>query len=244
MAAEPIAETSCRRRAAHLIVMAAAAGCGSADEARSRRRIALLAGAVLRAGGGTLAAGAVRCVRRAARRSRSQSRSCLGWTSTYRDAAVLIPVVAREPSVTVLLTVRTPHLSAHAGQIAFPGGKIDPADATPGGRGASRDARRRSASIRRQSSRSAALAPYLSRTGYRIFPVLARVDPAFGLTLNPEEVEDVFEVPLAFLMNPENHRQASRTFRASSGLLRNTLRGALYMGCHRGNHPRPLRADI
>ena len=58
--------------------------------------------------------------------------------ATYRDAAVLIPVVAREPQATVLLTLRTPHLSAHAGQIAFPGGKIDAGDAGAGRGGAPR----------------------------------------------------------------------------------------------------------
>ncbi len=130
---------------------------------------------------------------------------------TYRDAAVLIPVIAREPAVTVLLTIRTAHLSAHAGQIAFPGGKIDAVDATPTAtalRETEEEIGLDSGAIRPIGG----LTPYLSRTGYRIFPVLARVEPVFVLTPNPDEVEGVFEVPLSFLMNPENHRRTSRKF--------------------------------
>jgi 8-oxo-dGTP pyrophosphatase MutT (NUDIX family) len=130
---------------------------------------------------------------------------------TYRDAAVLIPVVAREPEATVLLTQRTPHLSSHAGQIAFPGGKIEPSDADAG------------AAALRETEEEIGLAPdlvdlvgyldpYLTRTGYRIVPVLGRVDPEFRLRLNADEVEEAFEVPLAFLMSADNHRRNSRVF--------------------------------
>ena len=127
----------------------------------------------------------------------------------YRDAAVLVPVYAREPAPTVLLTVRTPHLRSHAGQIAFPGGKVDPSDPTPA------DAAIREAEEEVGLARAAVEPigygdPYLTRTGYRIVPVVARVDPAARLTLNPHEVADAFEVPLAFLMTPENHRRGSR----------------------------------
>ncbi|KAB2869162.1 MAG: CoA pyrophosphatase [Bauldia sp.] len=133
----------------------------------------------------------------------------LAADTAYRDAAVLIPVLAREPSATVLLTVRTPHLRSHAGQIAFPGGKIDPADATPA------DAALREAEEEVGLPRSAVETvgygdPYLTRTGYRIFPVVGRVDPAADLKLNPHEVADAFEVPLSFLMTPQNHLRGSR----------------------------------
>ncbi len=131
--------------------------------------------------------------------------------ATYRDAAVLIPVVAREPEATVILTVRTEHLPSHAGQIAFPGGKIDAGDATPVA-AALREAEEEIGLARDVISVVGSLPPYLSRTGYRIVPVLARVEPAYTLVPNPGEVADVFEVPLAFLMNPANHRRASRTF--------------------------------
>jgi 8-oxo-dGTP pyrophosphatase MutT (NUDIX family) len=131
--------------------------------------------------------------------------------ATYRDAAVLIPVVAREPEATVILTLRTAHLPSHAGQIAFPGGKIDAGDASP------------VAAALREANEEIGLAPgtvsvigslplYLSRTGFRIVPVLGRVEPDYVLAPNPDEVADVFEVPLAFLMDPANHRRASRTF--------------------------------
>ncbi|MEO8668254.1 MAG: CoA pyrophosphatase [Bauldia sp.] len=130
---------------------------------------------------------------------------------TYRDAAVLIPVVAREPLASVILTKRTPHLSAHAGQIAFPGGKIDPEDEGPAA-AAIREAGEEIGLAPSAIGTLGYLDPYLTRTGYRIVPVVARVDPEHRLALNPREVESVFEVPLSFLMDPANHRRGSREF--------------------------------
>ena len=131
--------------------------------------------------------------------------------TSYRDAAVLIPVVAREPEATVILTQRTGHLSSHAGQIAFPGGKIDAGDAGPAA-AALREAGEEIGLDPAGIAVLGALPPYLSRTGYRIVPVLARVEPGYRLTVNANEVADVFEVPLAFLMDPANHKRASRVF--------------------------------
>ncbi|MCP4382567.1 MAG: CoA pyrophosphatase [Hyphomicrobiales bacterium] len=130
---------------------------------------------------------------------------------SYRDAAVLIPVIAHEPEVKLLLTVRATHLNDHAGQIAFPGGKIDASDP------AATDTALREAEEEIGLGRSAVelvgtLPSYLSRTGFRIAPILGRVEPGMQLRLNPAEVEHVFEVPLAFLMNPANHRRTSRVF--------------------------------
>jgi 8-oxo-dGTP pyrophosphatase MutT (NUDIX family) len=133
----------------------------------------------------------------------------------YRDAAVLIPVVAREPEATVLLTQRTPHLSSHAGQIAFPGGKIEPGDRDAGA-AALREAEEEIGLMPQLVSLIGYLDPYLTRTGYRIVPVLGRVDPSFRLRLNAGEVEEAFEVPLAFLMSAENHRQNSRVLLGKS----------------------------
>jgi 8-oxo-dGTP pyrophosphatase MutT (NUDIX family) len=130
----------------------------------------------------------------------------------YRDAAVLIPVVANEPEATVILTERTSHLSAHAGQIAFPGGKVDESDAGPAA-AALREAEEEIGLDPARISVVGVLPHYLSRTGYRIVPVLARVEPRYELTLNRNEVADAFEVPLAFLMTPANHKRASRKFR-------------------------------
>jgi 8-oxo-dGTP pyrophosphatase MutT (NUDIX family) len=131
--------------------------------------------------------------------------------AAYRDAAVLIPVVAREPEATVILTLRTEHLPNHAGQIAFPGGKIDPEDASPVA-AALREAKEEIGLGGGAVSVVGTLAPYLSRTGFRIVPVLGRVEPSYALTPNAAEVADVFEVPLAFLMDPANHRRGSRPF--------------------------------
>jgi 8-oxo-dGTP pyrophosphatase MutT (NUDIX family) len=134
---------------------------------------------------------------------------------SFRDAAVLIPVVARLPEASVLLTQRTPHLSAHAGQIAFPGGKIDPEDQTPAA-AALREAREEIGLQPEMVEPVGYLTPYLTRTGYRIVPVLGRVEPDHRITINPEEVTDTFEVPLAFLMTTGNHRRGSRPFKGKT----------------------------
>ncbi len=128
-----------------------------------------------------------------------------------RPAAVLIPVVDhKEP--TVLLTQRSPNLSEHAGQIAFPGGKIDATDASP------RDAALREAWEEVGLDRSfidpiGYLDVYGTGFGFRILPTVARVKPGFRLTINHSEVVDAFEVPLAFLMDPANHQIHSKDFR-------------------------------
>ena len=128
-----------------------------------------------------------------------------------RPAAVLIPVVDhREP--TVLLTQRSAHLKEHSGQVAFPGGKIDATDASP------LDAALREAEEEVGLDRSfidpiGYLGVYGTGFGFRILPTLARVKPGFKLTINHSEVDDAFEVPLAFLMNPANHQVHTKQFR-------------------------------
>ncbi len=133
----------------------------------------------------------------------------------YRDAAVLIPVVARHPQATVILTMRTPHLKAHAGQIAFPGGKIDPTDASPID-AALREAEEEIGLDRTFVAPVGTLDAYLTGTGYRIVPVVAMVSPGHRLALNPHEVAGAFEVPLPFLMSPDNHRRGSREIRGAT----------------------------
>lgn len=128
-----------------------------------------------------------------------------------RDAAVLIPVIAREPEATVLLTQRTDHLPSHAGQVAFPGGKIDKDDGSPLA-AALRETEEEIGLDRAFIEPVGCLEPYLSNSGYRIVPILSVVHAGFRLSLNHHEVADAFEVPLSFLMSSRNHRQGTRVF--------------------------------
>jgi 8-oxo-dGTP pyrophosphatase MutT (NUDIX family) len=126
----------------------------------------------------------------------------------YKDAAVLVPVLARSP-LSVLFTLRTPRLSAHAGQVAFPGGKMDPRDPTPAA-AALRETEEEIGLDPRGVTLVGELDPYLTATGYRVVPVLGRVTPPQEFRLNHDEVEEIFEVPLSFLMTPANLQRKSR----------------------------------
>jgi 8-oxo-dGTP pyrophosphatase MutT (NUDIX family) len=128
-----------------------------------------------------------------------------------RPAAVLIPVIARE-RLTVLLTQRTEALQTHAGQIAFPGGKIENSDAS------ATDAALREAWEEIGLDRSFVeplghLDSYRTGTGFMVTPVVAVVQPDFSITPDASEVADVFEVPLSFLMDEANHQKHSREWR-------------------------------
>jgi 8-oxo-dGTP pyrophosphatase MutT (NUDIX family) len=128
-----------------------------------------------------------------------------------RPAAVLIPVVDHaEP--TVLLTQRAAHLNDHAGQISFPGGKIDATDASPLD-AALREAEEEIGLAREFIDPIGYLDLYATGFGFRILPTLARIKPGFELRINETEVDDAFEVPLAFLMNPANHQLHAKEFR-------------------------------
>lgn len=124
-----------------------------------------------------------------------------------RPAAVLIPIVAHEEP-TVLLTQRSKHMSTHAGQVAFPGGRIDPGDESPLA-AALREADEEVGLPARFATPLGYLDSYLSGTGFRIVPVVALIEPGFTLKLNPSEVDEAFEVPLSFLMARENHARHS-----------------------------------
>ncbi len=126
-----------------------------------------------------------------------------------RAAAVLVGLIAYPNEVRVLLTQRAAHLRVHAGQIAFPGGKIEPQDESP------------AAAALRETEEEIGLSPrlveplgyldaYVTGTGFRIIPVVARIEPRFALALNPGEVEEVFEAPFAFLMDEANHSLDAR----------------------------------
>jgi 8-oxo-dGTP pyrophosphatase MutT (NUDIX family) len=128
-----------------------------------------------------------------------------------RPAAVLLPIVLHEPELTVLLTQRTENMASHAGQVAFPGGKIDEGD---------RDAL--AAALRETKEETGLdesyiepmgfLDVYLTRTAFEIVPVVALVRPGFVLTPHDQEVAAIFEVPLRYLMSAENHLRHSRAW--------------------------------
>jgi 8-oxo-dGTP pyrophosphatase MutT (NUDIX family) len=128
-----------------------------------------------------------------------------------RPAAVLIPVVDH-PQPTVLLTQRSTHLNEHAGQISFPGGKIDATDASPL-QAALREAKEEVGLGSEFIDPIGYLDLYGTSFGFRILPTVARVRPGFTLRISAAEVDDAFEVPLAFLMNPANHQLHSKEFR-------------------------------
>lgn len=120
------------------------------------------------------------------------------------QAAVLVAIVMRrEP--TVLLTLRTVHLSTHSGQIAFPGGKVDATDADAVG-AALREAHEEVGLAREFIEVLGQLPEYVTGSAFHVTPVVALVSPGFSVHPNPFEVADVFEVPLNFLMNPAHHR--------------------------------------
>lgn len=122
-----------------------------------------------------------------------------------RQAAVLVPIVMRS-SPTVLLTRRADQLSSHSGQIAFPGGKVDETDADAAA-AALREAAEEVGLASRWVEVLGVLPDYLTGSAYRITPVVALVHPAAEFSPNPHEVADLFEVPLAFLMNPAHHQR-------------------------------------
>jgi len=119
-------------------------------------------------------------------------------------AAVLVPVVMRDKP-TVLLTERSAHLTNHSGQVAFPGGRVDPEDANIAA-AALREAWEEVGLSAQYIEVLGNLPTYTTITSFIVTPVVALVRPDFELTINPYEVAEAFEVPFAFLMNPANHR--------------------------------------
>lgn len=126
-------------------------------------------------------------------------------------AAVLVGVVDHPGAPTVLLTRRTQHLSNHSGQIAFPGGRLDPSDADLADC-ALREAEEEIGLASRHVTVIGALSPYITITGFVVTPVVGIVRPGFSLHPNPGEVAAVFDVPLAFLLDEKNHRREGGYF--------------------------------
>ena len=123
-------------------------------------------------------------------------------------AAVLMPIVVRDDGLNLLLTMRTAHLHDHAGQIALPGGRVDPEDADAIAT-ALREAEEEIGLARRHVEVIGSLPDYQTGTGFRVTPVAALVHPPFELAADPFEVAEIFEVPMDFLMNGANHQRRS-----------------------------------
>jgi 8-oxo-dGTP pyrophosphatase MutT (NUDIX family) len=131
-----------------------------------------------------------------------------------RAAAVLVPLVMRESGLTVLLTERTAHLSAHAGQVAFPGGRTEPYDASPVAT-ALRETEEEIGLPRALIEILGTMPQYLTGSGFAVTPVVGLVTAAHTLVLDANEVDETFEVPLVFLMDPLNHQR--RMYRWTDG---------------------------
>jgi 8-oxo-dGTP pyrophosphatase MutT (NUDIX family) len=136
--------------------------------------------------------------------------AALAAVRPVRLAAVLVPIIERDEP-TVLFTQRTAFLTDHAGQISFPGGKIDASDESPTA-AALREAEEEIALPRRFVAPLGYLDVHMTPFGHRILPVLARVQPGFTLRFNEGEVDDAFEVPLAFLMTLQNYKHETRNW--------------------------------
>lgn len=128
-------------------------------------------------------------------------------------ASVLIPIVARDlaggPGLTVILTQRAAHLKDHSGQVSFPGGRVAAADTSPEAT-ALRETREEIGLDSTRVELLGRLADYHTRTGYRITPVVGVIAPPFELSPDANEVDEIFEAPLAFLLDPANHQRQSR----------------------------------
>lgn len=135
---------------------------------------------------------------------------------TMTAASVLIPLVLRPEGLTMLLTQRTDHLTDHAGQISFPGGRAEDYDGSAV-ETALRETEEEIGLDRRHIDIIGSLPDYVTGTGYRVTPVVGLVTPPFELHPDENEVAEIFEVPLAFLMNGENHRRMSFEMPDGSG---------------------------
>ncbi len=136
-------------------------------------------------------------------------------TATLVPAAVLVPIVDRPQGLTVLFTRRTEQLKSHSGQVSFPGGRTEPGDPSPEFT-ALREAQEEIGLARERVEVLARLSDYLVRTGFRVTPVVGLLTPPLELEPDRREVAEVFEVPLAFLLDPRNHRRETRELRGQT----------------------------
>lgn len=124
-------------------------------------------------------------------------------------AAVLVPLILRPDGMTVLLTKRTAHLAAHAGQISFPGGRLEESD-TDAADAALRETEEEIGLAREMVEIVGRLDTYVVRTGFEVTPLVGVLTPPFTTKRDEFEVAEIFEVPLAFILDPANHQRQSR----------------------------------
>ena len=134
--------------------------------------------------------------------------------TVLREAAVLVPIVERPEGLTMMLTQRTDHLDHHPGQISFPGGHIEDDDASPED-AALREAEEEVGLERTHVEIIGRLDQYVTRTGFSITPIVGLIDPSHSVSADEFEVADIFEVPLAFLLDANNHRRDSRIYKGT-----------------------------
>jgi 8-oxo-dGTP pyrophosphatase MutT (NUDIX family) len=134
-----------------------------------------------------------------------------GREQAVTAAAVLVPIIAHAGGLSVLFTQRTAHLKAHSGQVSFPGGRAEPGDASPE-ETALRESEEEIGLPRARVEVLARLPEYFTRTGFRVTPVVGLVVPPLELVPDPGEVDSVFEVPLAFLLDARNHKRQTREY--------------------------------
>lgn len=137
---------------------------------------------------------------------------------SLRPAAVLVGLVDRGAGPQVLLTRRTEVLRHHAGQISFPGGRIEADDSDPAD-AALREAAEEIGLGREQAEAIGYLDPFVTITGFHVYPLVARIDAAFAPRPDPGEVDEVFEVPFDFLMQPANARSLEVDYRGGRRVL-------------------------
>ena len=139
----------------------------------------------------------------------------IGREASGTVAAVLVPIIAHPAGLTVLFTQRTAHLKAHSGQVSFPGGRAEPSDGSAE-ETALRESEEEIGLPRGRVEVLARLPEYFTRTGFRVTPVVGVVQPPLELAPDPREVEAVFEVPLAFLLDVRNHQRHTREFQGQT----------------------------
>ncbi|HYR33412.1 MAG TPA: CoA pyrophosphatase [Burkholderiales bacterium] len=130
-------------------------------------------------------------------------------------AAVLVPIIAHAEGLTVLFTKRTASLRSHSGQVSFPGGRAEPGDADAE-HTALREVEEEIGLPARRIEVLGRLPEYFTRTGFRVTPVVGVIQPPLELVPDAREVDEVFEVPLAFILDPANHQRASRELNGRS----------------------------